>query len=49
MRAMLGKVLCYLGFHDFDVVDVTLGFGPAGGVETVECRRCGHRTTRAAK
>ncbi len=40
------RLLCLLGFHDFQVVEVTLGFGPAGAVEKVECRRCGLFTTR---
>lgn len=42
---LLGKVLCWLGFHDYRVVDVTLGFGTKG-VERDECRRCGVILTR---
>ena len=42
----LGRLLCRLGFHDYGVVDVSFGFGAGGSVETVECRRCGQRTTR---
>ena len=37
----IGRLLCNLGFHDFAVVEVTLGFGAAGGVQKSECRRCG--------
>ena len=36
----IGRLLCWLGFHDFKVLEVTLGFGDAGGVEKVKCRRC---------
>ncbi len=39
--ALLGRLLCWLGIHDFRVVDVTLGFGDAGNVEKVQCDRCG--------
>ena len=39
-------LFCFLGFHDFRVVEVTLGFGPSGAVEKVECRRCGRLTAR---
>lgn len=42
----LGKLLCWLGFHDFRVLDKTFGFGDGGGVEKVECKRCGLVTTR---
>jgi hypothetical protein len=40
------RLLCFLGFHDLRVVEVTMGFGSSGTVEKVECRRCGHRTAR---
>ena len=46
MRAILGRVLCFFGVHDFHVVDATFAFGPGGGVAKVECRRCGLTTTR---
>ncbi len=46
MPPILLRLLCWLGFHDFRVVDVTFGFVPGDAVETVECRRCGYRTTR---
>ena len=34
-------ILCRLGIHNFRVLEVTCGFGDAGDVEKVECRRCG--------
>ncbi len=40
------RLLCFLGFHDFRVVEVTMGFGFSAAVEKVECRRCGHLTAR---
>jgi hypothetical protein len=40
------RLLCLLGFHDFQVIEVTLGFGPSGAVEKVECRHCRYFTTR---
>jgi len=39
-------LICFLGFHDFRVVEVTMGFGASGAVEKVECRRCGRLTVR---
>ncbi len=43
---MIGRLLCWLGFHDLRVINVTFGFAPGEAVETVECRRCGYRATR---
>ena len=48
LRLLLGQVLCWLGFHDFRVVDVTFGFAAGDSVEKVECKRCGVVTTRRA-
>lgn len=49
MMEIIGRLFCWLGIHDFRVVDVTLAFGAGGAVETVECRRCGLRTTRSGR
>jgi len=43
-----GQVLCWLGFHDFQVIERTFGFGDGGGVEKVECRRCGEFRVRSS-
>lgn len=47
MPDILGRILCLIGWHDFQVVDATFGFGPGGEVARVECRRCGYVTTRS--
>lgn len=44
---LLGRILCWLGFHDYRVVDVTFEFG-TDAVEKDECRRCGFTRTRIA-
>jgi hypothetical protein len=41
------RIRCWLGFHDFHVIRESFSFG-GGGIETVECRRCGLRRTRQA-
>ncbi len=46
MKEFFDRLLCWLGIHEFGVVDVSFSFGPGGAVETVECRRCGYRKTR---
>ena len=45
----LEKLCCWLGFHDFRVIDVSFGFGASGSIERVECRRCGYVTTRSVQ
>ncbi len=42
----IGKLAYLLGFHDFRVIEVTAGFGSAGGVAKVECKRCHLIATR---
>lgn len=37
----LGKFLCWLGVHDFRVIDRSFQFGTGDGIEKVECKRCG--------
>ena len=44
---LLGRILCWLGFHDFRVVNVTFEFG-TDALEKDECRRCGATRTRIA-
>ena len=46
MMNIIRRLLCLLGFHDFHVIEATMGFGPSGAVAKVECRRCGYITTR---
>ena len=49
MMGLFRWLLCFLGFHDFRVVEVTMGFGSSGTVEKVECRRCGLVTARVQR
>ena len=44
-----GNLLCYLGFHEFAVIEVKFGFGASGNVEIVECERCGYKATRRSR
>ena len=40
MRALLGRLLCLLGIHDYHVIDATFGFGADSSVIREQCRRC---------
>ncbi len=46
LRPLLGRLLCWFGFHDFRVINRAFEFGAGGGIEKVECRRCGATMTR---
>ena len=46
LPASVGRLLCFLGFHDFRVLEVRFGFGQGNRIEKVECRRCGQVSTR---
>lgn len=46
MPTFLGRILCYMGLHDYRVIDATFSFGSGGEVVRLECQRCGDRTTR---
>jgi len=46
-KRLLGKILCWLGFHNFLIISESFSFG-GGGIETVECQRCGLRKARNA-
>ena len=45
---LLGLILCWLGFHDYRVIDVIFEFG-SDPVEKDQCRRCGATRTRIAR
>ena len=47
LPTLLGRLLCWLGIHDFRVVSETFGFGAGGTVEKAKCRRCGIYVTRS--
>jgi len=42
-----GRLLCWLGFHDLRVIEKSFDFGAGGGIEKVECRRCGNKWVRS--
>ncbi len=48
LLALFNRLLCWMGYHDFRVIDKTFGFAGGGGIEKVECRRCGVTVTRQA-
>jgi hypothetical protein len=49
LEATLGRLLCWLGLHDFETINAATSFEPDGAVETVKCRRCGYITMRSGQ
>ena len=37
----IGRLLCRLGFHDYQIIETKFGFGNGVSVEKDRCRRCG--------
>ncbi len=42
----LGQLLCRIGMHELDLIEVVGGFGVGGPVEKLRCKRCGKVMTR---
>jgi hypothetical protein len=40
------RILCLLGVHDFRLIERIVSFGSEGGVEKLQCTRCGLTITR---
>ncbi len=48
MVSWLGRLLCVVGLHDFQVIEVSLSFGAGGKIEKLVCQRCGLTKTQRA-
>ena len=42
----LSLLLCWLGIHRYQIIDVSFGFGQGGSVKTIECKICKIKKTR---
>ena len=45
LQKTFGRLLCLLGFHSFRLIEKAASFG-SGGVEKIQCQRCGLTITR---
>jgi hypothetical protein len=39
ISSIIGRLLCRLGFHDFQIVGANFGFSNDDNVEKIQCRR----------
>ena len=46
MKLNLDLLLCWIGIHRYELIDVSFGFGPGGSVETVQCKICRIKKTK---
>jgi len=37
----LSLLLCWVGIHQYKIIDVTYGFGTSDSIKTLECKICG--------
>ena len=49
LSMILGQLSCWLGFHKFRVIDVSISFGASGNVEKIQCQRCGRVNIRSMR
>ena len=42
-------LLCKVGLHRFEKVDINYSFGPGGSTETIKCKDCGIKKIRRKK
>jgi len=48
MKLKLDLILCWLGIHRYNVINISFGFGPSGSIKTVQCKICGVKKTKKA-
>mgnify|MGYP001198773849 FL=1 len=46
MIKWLYLLLCKVGLHRFEKVDINYSFGPGGSTETIKCQDCGIKKIR---
>jgi hypothetical protein len=40
LKEHAARLLCLIGFHDFQVMEVSFTFGDSGNIEKLQCKRC---------
>ena len=40
IQPLYHRVACWVGFHDYELIEVQLSFVPGSCVEKVECKHC---------
>ena len=46
MQFKFNLLLCWLGFHRYEIIDISFGFGPGGSVKKVQCKICKIKKTK---
>ena len=41
MKFRFNYLLCWLGIHNYKIIDITYGFGSGGTNEKIKCKICG--------
>ena len=49
MIRWLYLLLCKVGIHKYEKVDINYSFGPGGSTETIKCKDCGIKKIRRKK
>ena len=46
MIRWLYLLLCKIGIHKYEKIDINYSFGPGGSTETIKCKDCGIKKIR---
>ena len=49
MIRWLYLLLCKVGIHNYEKIDISYSFGPGGSTETIRCKDCGIKKIRRKK
>ncbi len=41
MKFKLSLLFCWLGIHQYKIIDITYGFGASDSIKMLECKICG--------
>ena len=47
MKHKFTYLLCWLGIHNYKIVDITFGFGAGGTTQRIKCKICGIEKTQS--
>ena len=46
MKLNLDLLLCWIGIHRYQIIDISFGFSQGGSVKTVQCKICKIKKTK---
>ena len=41
MKFKISLLFCWMGIHQYKIIDITYGFGSSDSIKRIECKICG--------